>query len=85
VVLGIAGQQSLSGVFAGLVLLLTRPVDLGDRVWIRSGPMGGELRGTVTEISLLYVRLDTTDGGQPAEPAGVGRRGRPGGRRSRFP
>lgn len=62
VLLGIAGQQSLSGTFAGLVLLLARPVDIGDRVWVRSGPMGGELRGTVTEINLLYVRLDTPDG-----------------------
>jgi small-conductance mechanosensitive channel len=62
VLLGIAGQQSLASVFAGLVLLFSRPVDLGDQVLIRSGPMGGELRGTVTEISLLYVRLDTPDG-----------------------
>jgi small-conductance mechanosensitive channel len=61
-VLGIAGQQSLSSVFAGVVLLLSRPVDIGDRVWVRSGPMGGEVRGTVTEISLLYVRIETPDG-----------------------
>ncbi len=62
VLVGIAAQQSLSNVFAGLVLLLARPVDLGDRVWIKSGPLGGELRGTVTEIGITYVRLDTPDG-----------------------
>ena len=62
VLLGIAGQQSLSSVLAGLVLLLARPVNIGDRVWIRSGAMGGELRGTVTGIGLLYVKLDTPDG-----------------------
>jgi small-conductance mechanosensitive channel len=52
----------LSSIFAGVVLLLSRPVDIGDRVWVRSCPMGGEVRGTVTEISLLYVRIDTCDG-----------------------
>lgn len=62
VLVGIAAQQSLSNVFAGLVLLLARPVDLGDRVWIKSGPLGGELRGTVTEIGITYVRLDTPNG-----------------------
>ena len=62
VLVGIAAQQSLSNVFAGLVLLLARQVDVGDRVWIRSGPLEGELRGTVTEIGITYVRLDTRDG-----------------------
>ena len=62
VLVGIAAQQSLSNVFAGIVLLLARPVDVGDRVWIRSGPPGGELRGNVTEIGITYVRLDTPDG-----------------------
>jgi Mechanosensitive ion channel len=47
---------------ASVVLLLARPVDLGERVWIKSGPLGGELRGTVTEIGITYVRLDTPDG-----------------------
>jgi small-conductance mechanosensitive channel len=62
VLLGLAGQQSLSNICAGVVLLLARPVDIGDRVSVRSGPMGGELTGTVTEIGLLYVRLDTSSG-----------------------
>jgi small-conductance mechanosensitive channel len=62
VLIGIAAQQSLSNLFAGIVLLLARPVDVGDRVWIRSGALGGELRGTVTEIGITYVRLNTPDG-----------------------
>jgi small-conductance mechanosensitive channel len=62
VLVGIAAQQSLSNVFAGMVLLLVRPVDIGDQVWIKSGPLGGELRETVTEIGITYVRLDTPDG-----------------------
>jgi small-conductance mechanosensitive channel len=59
---GIAAQQSLSNVFAGLVLLLSRPFSVGDLVWIRSGALGGQLEGTVTEIGITYLRLDTGSG-----------------------
>ncbi len=62
ILVGIAAQQSLSNVFAGMVLLLARPVDVGDPVLIKSGAMGGELRGKVVEIGITYVRLDTSDG-----------------------
>ena len=62
ILVGIAAQQSLSNLFAGMVLLLARPVDIGDRVLIRSGALGGDLRGDVTEIGITYVRLDTPDG-----------------------
>ena len=62
VLVGIAAQQSLANVFAGMVLLLARPVDIGDRVSVRSGALGGEFRGDVTEIGITYVLLDTPDG-----------------------
>jgi small-conductance mechanosensitive channel len=62
VLVGIAAQQSMSNVFAGMVLLLARPVDIGDRVWVRSGALGGEFHGDVTEIGISYVRLETPDG-----------------------
>ena len=62
VLVGIAAQQSLSNLFAGNVLLLARPVDIGDQVRLRSGPLGGQFLGTVTEIGITYVRLDTPDG-----------------------
>jgi small-conductance mechanosensitive channel len=61
VLVGIAAQQSMANVFAGMVLLLARPVDVGARVLIRSGALGGELRGSVGEIGITYVRLDTPD------------------------
>ena len=62
ILLGIAAQQSLSNVFAGLVLLLSRPFTVGDAIQFRSGAMGGLLEGTVTEIGITYLRLDTADG-----------------------
>jgi small-conductance mechanosensitive channel len=57
VFVGIAAQQSLSNVFAGLVLLVARPFRVGDAVRFRAGALGGELEGTVTEIGITYVRL----------------------------
>jgi small-conductance mechanosensitive channel len=51
-----------ANVFAGTVLLLARPVDVGDPVLIKSGAMDGDLRGNVVEIGTTYVRLDTPDG-----------------------
>jgi small-conductance mechanosensitive channel len=62
VLLGIAGQQSMANLFAGIVLLLSRPFNVGERIRVRSGAMGGIFEGTVTEIGLTYVRLDTGEG-----------------------
>jgi len=62
VIVGIAAQQALGNVFAGLVLLLARPCNVGDAIRVRSGSLGGELTGTVTGMGLTYVTLDTPDG-----------------------
>ncbi|MDA8290650.1 MAG: mechanosensitive ion channel [Actinomycetota bacterium] len=62
VVVGIAAQQSLGNVFAGLVLLLARPFTIGDHVRVRSGSLGGLFDGVVLEMSLTYVTLSTDDG-----------------------
>ena len=61
IIITIAGQQSLSNIFAGLVLLLSRPFQVGDVILLRSGALGGPLEGTVTEIGITYLRLDTGD------------------------
>ena len=62
VVLGIAAQQSLGNVFAGLVLLFARPFRVGDHIRIRSGALGGVFDVYVLEISLTYVTVHTDDG-----------------------
>jgi hypothetical protein len=62
VLVGIAAQQTLSNVFAGIVLLMARPFQVGDRVGIRSGALSGLLEGTVSEVSITYVRLETANG-----------------------
>lgn len=62
VVVGIAAQQSLGNVFAGVVLLLSRPFTVGDQIRLRSGALAGELTGLVTGMGLTYVALLTDDG-----------------------
>lgn len=62
IVLGIAAQQSLGNVFAGLVLITAKPFRIGDRIRIRSGALGGIFDARVREMSLTYVTLHTDDG-----------------------
>lgn len=62
VLLGIAAQQSLANLFAGLVLLFAHPFRVGDRVRFRSGSLGGAIEGTIVDISITYVRVETDDG-----------------------
>jgi hypothetical protein len=62
ILLGIAGQQSLANIFAGLVLLLSRPFMVGDYIRLKSGALGGITDGLVAEIGITYLRLDTEDG-----------------------
>ncbi|MDQ3952011.1 MAG: mechanosensitive ion channel family protein [Actinomycetota bacterium] len=67
VVVGIAAQQTLGNFFAGVVLLVVRPFTIGDRVVLKSGALGGEYDGAVTEMTLFYVRM-VTDRGPVALP-----------------
>jgi Mechanosensitive ion channel len=59
VFVGIAAQQALSNVFAGLVLLFARPFRVGDEIRLRAGALGGQIEGVVTDISITYVRLSS--------------------------
>jgi small-conductance mechanosensitive channel len=62
IIVGIAAQQALGNVFAGLVLLLARPFNVADRIRLRHSTLGGELHGRVTAMGLTYVTLETADG-----------------------
>lgn len=62
VVLGIAAQQTLSNFFAGIVLLVNRPLAVGEDLVMRSGPLGGEFEGRVVDMSLFYVKIETKQG-----------------------
>lgn len=57
VLLGLAAQQSLGAIFAGVVLQSTRPFRVGERVRLVGGPLAGSLEGTVTALGLFYTTL----------------------------
>jgi small conductance mechanosensitive channel len=57
VVIGLAAQQTLGNLFAGLVLVSVRPFRVGQRVRMQAGVLAGELEGVVSSQGLLYMTL----------------------------
>ncbi len=55
VVFGLAAQQTLGNLIAGVVLISARPFRVGDRVRLQSGHLAGELEGVVASLGLLYT------------------------------
>lgn len=62
VLVGIAAQQTLGNVFAGMVILLVRPFRVGDTIEVRSGALNGPFTGRVSTLGLTYVTLSTENG-----------------------
>jgi small conductance mechanosensitive channel len=57
VIIGLAAQQTLGNLFAGLVLLSTRPFRVGERVRLTGGALAGSIEGIVSSLGLFYTDL----------------------------
>ncbi len=57
VVFGLAAQQTIGNLFAGIVLQGTRPFRVGERVRLTGGPMAGSVEGTVSSLGLFYTNF----------------------------
>lgn len=57
IVLGLAAQQTIGNVFAGIVLQGTQPFRVGQRVRLVGGALAGSLEGTVSSLGLFYTTL----------------------------
>lgn len=57
VILGLAAQQTLGNIFAGIVLQGTRPFRVGERVRLTGGSVAGSIEGTVGSLGLFYTTL----------------------------
>jgi small conductance mechanosensitive channel len=57
VVIGLAAQQTLGNVIAGIVLIGVRPFKVGDRVRLQAGGLAGQVEGVVSSLGLLYTTL----------------------------
>ncbi len=60
VVFGLAAQQTLGNLIAGMVLISARPFKVGDRVRMQAGGLAGQIEGVVTSLGLLYTTLGQT-------------------------
>ena len=61
VIVGLAAQQTLGNLFAGVVLLSARPFVVGDRVRLQGGDLAGEMEGTVSSLGLLHTVFSNGD------------------------
>jgi small conductance mechanosensitive channel len=57
VVVGLAAQQVLGNLLAGVVLLSNRPFRVGDRIKLQGGVLAGETEGVVGQLGLFYTTL----------------------------
>ena len=57
VIIGLAAQQTVGNLFAGTVLLTTRPFRVGERVKLKGGVLAGEVDGVVGQLGLFYTTL----------------------------
>jgi small conductance mechanosensitive channel len=57
VVVGLAAQQVLGNMLAGLVLITNRPFRVGERVRLQGGGLAGQTEGVVGQLGLFYTTL----------------------------
>jgi small conductance mechanosensitive channel len=57
VVVGLAAQQVLGNLLAGVVLITNRPFRVGERVRLQAGPLAGQVEGVVGSLGLFYTTL----------------------------
>jgi small conductance mechanosensitive channel len=57
VVVGLAAQQVLGNLLAGLVLITNRPFRVGERVRLQGGVLAGITEGVVGQLGLFYTAL----------------------------
>jgi small conductance mechanosensitive channel len=57
VVVGLAAQQVLGNILAGIVLITNRPFRVGERVRLQGGVLAGQTEGVVGSLGLFYTTL----------------------------
>jgi small-conductance mechanosensitive channel len=61
VVVGLAAQQTLGNLIAGMVLIAARPFRVGERVRLQAGGLAGQTEGVVASQGLLYTTFAQGD------------------------
>ncbi len=61
VAIGFAAKDTLSNLIAGILLIVDRPFELGDRIEVWNAPSGSSTWGDVIDIGLRATKIKTTD------------------------
>ncbi len=61
VAVGFAAKDTLSNLIAGVLLIIDRPFEIGDRIEVWSAPAGSASWGDVIDIGLRATKIKTTD------------------------
>jgi len=61
IAIGFAAKDTLSNVIAGILLIIDRPFDVGDRIEVWSAPVNSATWGDVVDIGLRATKIRTTD------------------------
>jgi small-conductance mechanosensitive channel len=61
IAIGFAAKDTLSNLIAGVLLIIDRPFEVGDRIEVWSAPAGSASWGDVVDIGLRATKIKTTD------------------------
>lgn len=61
IAVGFAAKDTLSNLIAGVLLIIDRPFEIGDRIEVWSAPQGTATWGDVIDIGLRATKIRTTD------------------------
>ncbi|MBW1776612.1 MAG: mechanosensitive ion channel family protein [Deltaproteobacteria bacterium] len=61
IAIGFAARDTLSNLIAGVLLIIDRPFELGDRIEIWTAPKNSATWGDVVEIGIRATKIRTTD------------------------
>jgi small-conductance mechanosensitive channel len=61
IAIGFAAKDTLSNLIAGVLLIIDRPFEIGDRIEVWSAPAGSATWGDVIDIGLRATKIKTTD------------------------
>jgi len=61
IAIGFAAKDTLSNLIAGVLLIIDRPFEVGDRIEVWTAPSGSATWGDVMDIGLRATKIKTTD------------------------
>jgi len=61
IAIGFAAKDTLSNLIAGILLIIDRPFEVGDRIEVWTAPTGSATWGDVIDIGIRATKIKTTD------------------------